>query len=330
MKNWTHAAAATAAPRRPQKLLALGLLLAFGGAAQAQQSGVTIYGKIDMGVGKSIGSSTKAVQDGAGSRLGFRANEDIGGGWRGLVHLEHRLEPDTGRQANATRFWQGLSTVGLGTPFGSIHLGRQYTSAYSLAQNVIDPWGGESVAEMRTAWRGGISKTRISDSLRYDYSSGGLSLSASIGQAAQESPNAGPDRPVSLAASYGSGPLTVVVGWEDPAHAKDSLLNLGASYKLGSTRLVAGLGSGKTTASHDFRALLLGLSHTFGAHEIKAGWTGTRTRSPAGATSAQTRKLGLGYFHHFSKRTFLYANVAHDGKVAQEKTGYDLGLQHRF
>jgi predicted porin len=48
------------------------------------------------------GGSFKQLVSGImdGSRVGVRVNEDLGGGWRALVTLEHRLEVDTGLTSN--------------------------------------------------------------------------------------------------------------------------------------------------------------------------------------------------------------------------------------
>jgi len=69
-------------------LLALAVLGALAGPALAQSS-VTIYGIVDLGVGKNIGTKDKAVQEsGAGvSRLGFKGVEDLGGGMAALFQL---------------------------------------------------------------------------------------------------------------------------------------------------------------------------------------------------------------------------------------------------
>ncbi len=80
-------------------------LLALASAAACAQSTVTIYGVIDAGVTNTSGlrgGSVKQLVSGImdGSRLGVRVSEDLGGGWRALGVLEHRLEVDTGGVSN--------------------------------------------------------------------------------------------------------------------------------------------------------------------------------------------------------------------------------------
>lgn len=84
--------------------LLLAALAAATGGACAQNS-VTIYGILDAGVshvdglrGGSVQQLVSGIMD--GSRLGVRVNETLGGGYRVLATLEHRLEADTGTISN--------------------------------------------------------------------------------------------------------------------------------------------------------------------------------------------------------------------------------------
>ena len=80
-------------------------LLALAAASCAAQSSVTIYGIVDAGATSVSGlrnGTLKQLNSGImdGSRLGFRGNEDLGGGYRTLFTLESRLELDTGGTNN--------------------------------------------------------------------------------------------------------------------------------------------------------------------------------------------------------------------------------------
>jgi predicted porin len=87
-------------------LLALSALTLASSAALAQStpSSVTIYGILDGGVVHTTGLATNKNQVVSGimegSRLGFRGNEDIGGGFRGIFTLEQRLELNNGTFSN--------------------------------------------------------------------------------------------------------------------------------------------------------------------------------------------------------------------------------------
>ena len=93
-----------------KSLLALAVLGAFASVASAQSS-VTLYGRVDLSVGKGPGTSAKQMANGSGSRFGVRGVEDLGGGLQALFNIEHRYNADTGAQTNAQRFWTGRSIV---------------------------------------------------------------------------------------------------------------------------------------------------------------------------------------------------------------------------
>lgn len=79
--------------------------LSLAAATCAAQSSVTVYGIADAGVTRVSGlkgGSLKMLSSGImdGSRVGFRGNEDLGGGWRAIFTLENRTEIDTGGISN--------------------------------------------------------------------------------------------------------------------------------------------------------------------------------------------------------------------------------------
>jgi predicted porin len=91
---------------RLPSILALSTLTLASSLAIAQSgSSVTLYGIVDAGVSRVTnvnGGDIKQLVSGImdGSRLGVRGNEDLGGGYRALFTLEHRLELDTGAIGN--------------------------------------------------------------------------------------------------------------------------------------------------------------------------------------------------------------------------------------
>lgn len=324
-----------------KSLIALAVLGAFAGAASAQSS-VTVYGFIDQALAKPIGTEDKQVVDGAvfggGSRLGFRGVEDLGNGYKGVFIIEHRLLADTGTQANATNFWQGLSTVGVVTPFGAFNLGRQYTPAFLMIQNQIDPFAGETVAQGRdTGMRfGGITKVRVADSIRYDISMSGFNLGASIAESNAVNGGGVPgasDKPFSIAANYAAGPFWVGIGYENPADEDDKVWNIGGRYNFGFMTAALGYGRGTSAAGQEYTGWLLGATVPVGAVDIKAVYATNK-----GDIVGTTRKIGVGAHYNLSKRTKIYVDF---GKVSGDLTaigaavdanpsGYDLGVKHTF
>lgn len=311
-----------------KSLLALAVLGAFAGAASAQSS-VTLYGKLDLGFAKAAGSADKQVRDGSGSRVGFRGVEDLGGGLKAMFQFEHRFSPDTGKDTTTegstptNTFWNGLSTVGLGGSFGTVNLGRQYTAAFSLAQNVIDPFDGYTVADLRGA---SLTSTgaalRVANSVRYDGTFGGLKVAADIGEAV------GAERPYSVAAQYAQGPFMVVASYEDASDAADTnnLLTVGGAYTFGPAKVSLGFGRGDVTATTTVKQALVGVTVQVGASgQVLAGYAQNKLSN----VSTTSKKASLGYRHNLSKRTQLYTDVTRVN-AGTEKTGYDFGVIHTF
>lgn len=315
-----------------KSILALAVLGAFAGAASAQSS-VTIYGKLNLEMAKAAGSADKKLEDIAGSRLGFRGVEDLGGGLKATFGIEHRFAPQTG--AASANFWNGYSTVGLQGNFGWVRLGRDYTPAFLMIQNQIDPFGGDTAAALRdVGMRVGqsnlasaathITKVRSAGMVEYHVSASGFNFGAQI---AESDTNVGPNRPYSFAANYAAGPLFVGAGIENPAGTNDNHWSIGARYNFGFMTAAAGYSKGTTNANQDAKGFLLGVSVPVGAGTVRGGYA----QNSIGSGDAR-KKVSVGYRHDLSKRTYLFADLARVNDVISttEKTGYDFGIQHNF
>lgn len=301
----------------------IGAALAAIAATASAQSSVTVYGKIDVGLRRAVGSDNNEVATGSDGRLGFRGTEDLGSGLSAFFQLEHRYLPQNG-QIDGSQFWKGYSLVGLKSGYGTLTLGRQLIAAFALVQDQIDPFGADTVAGVRDVGMrvGGITKVRIDNSVRYDLAISGLNFAASIAEAA---PNGGPNRPTSVAVNWRSGPLFLAAGIENPAGPEDRQWNVGAAYDISGNTLSAGYANGRTNAGNSAKGYILGLNVPLGSGTFKAAYG---TRKLDGVTTAS--KIGLGYHYALSKRTTIYTDVANDSKQVSHKTGVDLGLRHTF
>ena len=88
-----------------KSLIALAVLAA-SGAAMAQSS-VTLYGVVDLGIGK-LGKGKVAMQGGqivnnGVSRIGFRGVEDLGGGLKVGFNYEQGINAENGAAAGYER-----------------------------------------------------------------------------------------------------------------------------------------------------------------------------------------------------------------------------------
>lgn len=320
-----------------KSLLALAALTAFAGAASAQSS-VTLYGRVDLSVGKGPGSDAKQMANGSGSRLGFRGVEDLGGGLSAIFNIEHRFNADTGAQTNSQRFFAGRSIVGLRGGFGEVVLGREYTTAFLQSQLVADPWGWDTVVSgtlgngLNNAITGGaIATVRNDSSITYKLSASGFTFGAQIAEATDAFTNV-PNKPVNFAVNYAAGPMYLAFGYERTGAEVVETANwmtINASYNFGSFKLGGFYGKGDTAAGAEHQSYLLTATAPVGAGEFRASYGQLKNKT---ADFIAAKGFALGYHYSLSKRTTLYADVMQNkaDNITESKTGYDVGIKHNF
>lgn len=280
-----------------KSLIAIAALAAV--SAASAQSSVTMYGNIDVGFGSHSTTSrdgtaftkSSGVMDGswAGSRLGFRGTEDLGGGLKAEFTLEQGINPTSnnafnqrvatfGHQiADATGTAYAASNnrqsfLGLAGGFGSVRVGYQYTNSYDLVA-----FQGYSISE----FQGGnyqnqthANGTRANAITYVAPAMSGVTLKAQFGQGAGRMTAEGDlaaniggstntltknnNQYTSLMAAYANGPLNVAYAFSKAslstsaaASAQTSPVsnNLGASYDLGVAKLSATMGNLRNGAS---------------------------------------------------------------------------------
>ncbi|MDQ2819319.1 MAG: porin [Pseudomonadota bacterium] len=115
-------------------------------AAQAQ-SGITVYGLLDVGLrnDSNVLPGKSKFQEISGmtntSRWGFRGSEDLGNGLKANFNLEGGINPDTGTQNEAASLFDRRATVGLSGAWGKLDMGRDQTFSWQYTL-VYDPLGG--------------------------------------------------------------------------------------------------------------------------------------------------------------------------------------------
>jgi predicted porin len=319
-----------------KSLLALAVLGAFAGAASAQSS-VTLYGRVDLSVGKGAGVEAKSLANGSGSRFGVRGVEDLGGGLQALFNIEHRYNADTGAQSNALRFWQGRSLVGLQGGWGQVVLGREYTTAFLQSQLVADPWGWDTVVAgtlggsggNTTVTGGGIATVRNDSSVTYKVSFGGFTVGAQVAEATDAITNV-PNKPMNFAISYAGGPFTAGLGYEQTgAEVLDEAkwLTANLAYNFGRFKVGGFYGTGTTALGVDRDAYMLTGTAPIGAGEFRISYGVLEDDSVADELA---KVFAIGYHYSLSKRTTIYIDAINDGAQLTSKTGYDFGIKHNF
>ncbi|MDN3921459.1 porin [Roseateles violae] len=317
--------------------------LALASAAQAQ-SGVTIYGRIDLGISKQndgtsalTGSNGKTGPAGerwdvrhlSENRLGFRGVEDLGEGLKAGFQIEHRFQGDTGVADPV--FWKGRSYVYLeNKTLGNVYLGREYIPAFWPALK-LDPWGWDTLGSPGLNHQ--LATYRIDGHARANNSVGykspnfsGLTTNwaASAGEGVR-------DRSIGANVEYSAGPVYVAAAFDHQSDANKVAL-IGGAYDFGLVK-PAVMYTEATTAGKKASNLTIAATVPVTAHLIKLAFA---RLDPEGANN-KTDKLGAGFEYFFSKRTSINFDVGSAlqqgsvaGKPLTRTTAFDLGLKHNF
>ena len=308
--------------------------LACCASAAWAQSSVTIFGFVETQVGRQTQNApgTKMFDMG-GSRLGFKGDEDLGGGLKASFYLEHRFNPDDGTTNGV--FFKGGSWVGLSSAtLGSVKMGRWWSQAFLKSQYAADPFGMGTLGEgtygsvgCGPAFAGGcLGAFWLDNAVSYENSIGGFSFGV---QASAEGVGTGGKHPVNVGVSYADGPLYLGVGYEksNDGSADQRWASFAANYDFGAIKLYGGYGAGQDAASVKRKNLLVGFSAPVGPGAFIASYD---VQSQGGVRVEQL--LSVGYKYILSKNTNVFAVVANDSKApaGTNKTGYAVGLFHAF
>jgi len=341
-----------------KSLVALAVLAA-SGAAMAQSS-VTLFGVVDAGYAVGKGSiSNKTVLRNSGynsSRLGFRGTEDLGGGMKASFWLEAGVNNDDGTgsassalnqaQTAANVGTQGLtfnrrSTVSLEGGMGELRLGRDYTPQF-WSETVYDPFGTNGVGTSITAFKGGLTGVRASNSIGYlSPSMGGVKLWAQTYMGENASTAAKVGNGNSYRITFDQGALSLAYAGSKTTTAagvSNDTSNIAGSYDLGVAKLMAQSNTTSITGAKDIKGSLIG------ALVPMAGGTFRISSAQSDQAGKKQKQTSVGFVNPMSKRTDLYATyarLANSGGSAvglngsataanASSTGYEFGIKHAF
>lgn len=223
------------------------MMLAGIGQSYAQQSSLTLYGIVDLGLqwqkidlrdakSNELASQRIGVASGvqSGSRWGLRGQESLGGDLRAVFVLENGFDASNGTASQGGRLFGRQSTVGLQSDrLGQLDLGRQTNLAtkYFLA---IDPFGQSFGQANMGASFGSTNTVRYSNMVLYQTPSingfragAGYSFDIQASQLYADNPgllnakNESTDFPsmnnpraMTLGATYASGPWLVSASYD--------------------------------------------------------------------------------------------------------------------
>ncbi len=326
-------------------LCALPLALSAAGPVWAQSSpagssGVTVYGRVDVGMGRyaqdiKTSEDTLAEQrDSSTARLGFKGTEDLGGGLSAFFNLEHRFKADAGTQ-DGTMMWKDKAFVGLDhTRYGQLRLGRQ-SSPLDMrgVSGRFEAFGGDSLAS--NGGRGAKFVAKWDNAAYYQSPSWG-GFAFGVAHAAKESSLSRNLRGFQI--DYESGPLVLSVGQQLDASATDDWksLALAGTYDfkvvkvLGIWAKSSGIG---TDNQGEQIAWTVGAQIPAGPGQIRTSYQHRKDNEALGG--AEEKRLGLGYQYVLSKRSSVNLSLARHNYQASGVDNtvplqYEVALRHNF
>lgn len=321
----------------------LGLSLA--GVVYAQTN-VQVYGLLNVNMsgfkaGSARGGNTLwKLTDGtingpAGSRVGFRAVEDLGDGLKIMALMESGFGVDTGASFQGGRLFGRQAFVSLASAtYGELRIGRQYTPSGLVNGMVGNPILGLAMnATLPVSNNTGLLPQwfdigRMDNIVQYlspKFGGFNVALLAAPGEGVN-------DRYQAVHFNYVQGPFRSALAYESnkdrlTGENTNKLTSLAASYNFGPFKVAGGMQQAKdvTTNTGNVGGLtnlrVTGATTSFVAKEITT-YTGgvaipvgtalttavnyTRTKYSGQGESLTLGKIGVGAIYDLSKRTNLY------------------------
>jgi predicted porin len=314
----------------------------------AAQASVTVYGILDLyyvheqgsNPAGSVNSIDAGAASSAGSRLGFKGREDLGGGLAAIFTAEMGFGPDTGAFDGTGVGFGRQAFVGLQGNFGVLKFGRQYNPLFTGGSK-YDPFSGAYEGFYNRLISLGAGK-RLNNTVIYGTPDnlGGFNAEASYSLGEVPGDNS-QGRAIGLQVGYANGPFITNFIYNNSNNipvAGASIVNMknigiGAAYNFKVAKLSALYQTNKSDASIaslDTRDYLLGITVPFGADKLMASYISHKNKAIG---NADTTQIALGYSYALSKRTTLYtsyARISNDAAASIATPGTPGGIGKQF
>ncbi len=171
------------------------------GAPVAAQAEVTVYGFVHnmIEVKSEDGGSSSTDMSTRGSRFGFKASSDLGNGLTASLHQEFGVQTEKKETGINTR----IGTVGVSGGFGSVNVGRQWSTLYNTVGVYMDPtstvaiggYGGHYITNNTIQYTNSFGPISLSLDVRVDESAdkGGAEAAGSVTKIPDGVPDEGGD-----------------------------------------------------------------------------------------------------------------------------------------
>lgn len=312
-----------------KKLLTLAIGAALASAPMFANAAATVYGLANVSIdrlddGQATNNEIMTLSSNA-SFIGFKAEEDLGGGMKGLVGIEFGFAFDTA----ATGINNYNVFAGLSGGFGTVRLGN-YDDIMKQVGRSVDFFGSRQLGESRSMTARGGLDARLANSINYESPKlGPVMITANYGMATSANDALAEDTTnMAVGAQLNMGGLYVGAAYKtqdvDLGTTKDNTTayRITASYAMGPFK-VGGLFQNisdetpaGTAADIDRNVYGIGASFKIGNGTIKGQYYVADAGLAAGIDGATL--MAIGYDHSLSKTTTVYVTYA---QIENDLTG---------
>ncbi|MGF6507338.1 porin [Paraburkholderia sp. 32] len=325
-----------------RQIAVAGCLLALTGSVHAQSS-VNLFGAVDANIryiaySQGHGSAVSMGSfGGSPSFIGLLGKEDLGNGYRATFRIDAGFVPATGQAAPSAwnfPFFDRSAWVGLESPFGVLHFGREWSPTYTNMWT-YDPTynlGVGNLAHLSNLLSHAIVPNYDwnANSITYYTPENHYGISAALQVAPRGDGLGCAGNPVcsTTIGSFVGGRLVYDLGSFEIAGAlgqtgitsntvapqssgKWTQANLGVSYDFKVAKLMLALNDESFVGLKERRASI-GVQIPVGVHFAWASYGLTRTDADAQAAGLYgAQAFALGFIYNLSKSTAAYASVAY-------------------
>jgi len=199
---------------------------------------VAVSGSVRAGL-KYSGSDKEWTVANNGSRLRFKASEDLGNGQSAYMNYEFGVDAAKGSIQTGTT--KRLAYVGIKGDWGSLSVGAQWSTLFNVVGTYMDPsntYGGLGY------WGNGETQYRMSNSVHFSTDMGPMAIQAD----AQMSSGGDDLDKATVGTTMNLGAATIGAAWQD--NGNNDITGVGGSMGLGGITInggytdVDGIGSG--------------------------------------------------------------------------------------
>jgi predicted porin len=319
-----------------KKLLTLAVGAALGATPMFANAAVSVYGLAHLSIdgidnGAATNNSITTLSSNS-SFIGFKADEDLGGGVKAIFGAEWQVGLDnastngvvttsynptltaTASFTDSTGIANRNVFVGLQGGFGTLRLGN-YDDVMKKVGRAVDMFYNEQIGESRAATRQSRWDERLSNSVNYDSPAfAGITITGNYGLE-NTVVDTSKLNAYALGVQYASGPLYAGIAYKsvDISDTTDTnAIRAAASYLFGFGLKIAGfyqtvsdVGGASGIDQDTYGA---GVSYTIGKIVPKAQYYNVDASNTAGTNGYALTSVGVDFL--WSKTTVVYATYA--------------------